>query len=297
MELNPLRAFLSVATEKSFSRAAEKLHRTQPAVSLSVQRLEQALGEKLIDRSAREILLTDAGQIAFEFARRFENLQADLENALAELKDKRAGRLIIGANESSTLYLLDDIERYRKKYPRVRVQIQRSQSSRIPAQLLDGELELGIITYDPEDDRLQSVVIYTDHLAFIVSPQHRLAGVKSVSLKDLGEETFIAHNVVSPYRAQVLHAFHRHKVTLNMDLEMPTIESIRKMVERNEGVAFLPAMCVAHEVRHGLLKEVKVKELEIERQIRLVYPARRALSHAAQAFVGLATASRAGAAE
>jgi DNA-binding transcriptional LysR family regulator len=193
--------------------------------------------------------------------------------------------------------LLDDIERYRKKYPRVRVQIQRSQSSRIPAQLLDGELELGIITYDPEDDRLQSGEIYTDHLAFIVSPQHRLAGVKSVSLKDLGEETFIAHNVVSPYRAQVLHAFHRHKVTLNMDLEMPTIESIRKMVERNEGVAFLPAMCVAHEVRHGLLKEVKVKELEIERQIRLVYPARRALSHAAQAFVGLATASRAGAAE
>jgi len=83
----------------------------------------------------------------------------------------------------------------------------------------------------------------------------------------------------------VLRAFQRHKVPLNMDLEMPTVEAIRKMVERNEGVAFLPRMCVEEELRHGLVKEVKVKELEMERKIRLVYPARRALSHAAQAFL------------
>ena len=123
MELHSLRVFLTVANEKSFSRAAEKLLRTQPAVSLAIQRLEQALGEKLIDRSAKDLLLTDAGQIVLDYARRFENLQGDLENALAELRDKSAGRLTIGANESSTLYLLDHIERYRRKYPRVKVQI------------------------------------------------------------------------------------------------------------------------------------------------------------------------------
>jgi DNA-binding transcriptional LysR family regulator len=285
MELHPLKAFLTVATERSFSRAAEKLLRTQPAVSLSIQRLEDTLGEKLIDRSAKEIMLTDAGEIAFAYARRFENLQADLENALAELRDRKAGRLTIGANESSTLYLLDDIERYRKKYPKVRVQVRRSQSSQIPAQIIDGELELGIVTYDPDDGRLESLVIYTDHLAFVISPKHRLASRKSVPITELGSETFIAHNVVSPYRGQVIRAFQSHKVPLNMDLEMPTIEAIRKMVERNEGVAFLPRMCVDHEVRHGLLKEVRVAELEIERQIRLVYPARRALSHAASAFL------------
>jgi DNA-binding transcriptional LysR family regulator len=285
MELHPLRVFLTVATERSFSRAAEKLLRTQPAVSLAIQRLEVEVGEKLIDRSAKELLLTDAGQTVLDYARRFENLQGDLENALAELRDKSSGRLTIGANESSTLYLLDHIERYRARFPKIKVQVRRSQSSKIPAQLVDGELELGLLTYDPEDDRLISRVIYSDHLSFIVSPKHRLAKHEQVAIKELGGETFIAHNVVSPYRAQVIREFQRHKVPLNTDVEMPTIESIRKMVERNEGVAFLPRMCVEQEIRHGLVKEVKVKQLAMERKIRLVYPARRALSHAAQAFV------------
>jgi DNA-binding transcriptional LysR family regulator len=285
MELYSLRVFLAVANEKSFSRAAEKLLRTQPAVSLSIQRLEQSLGEKLIDRSAKELLLTDAGHIVLEYARRFDNLQGDLENALAELRDKSAGRLIIGANESSTLYLLGHIENFRRRYPRIKVQVRRSLSSQIPSELIDGGLELGILTYDPEDERLVSRVIYTDHLAFVVSPRHRLAERAEVSIAELGEETFIAHNVVSPYRATVIREFHRHKTPLKMDLEMPTIEAIRKMVERNEGVAFLPRMCVEEELGHGLLREVKVKELQVERKIRLVYPARRALSHATEAFL------------
>jgi DNA-binding transcriptional LysR family regulator len=285
MELHSLKVFLTVANEKSFSRAGEKLLRTQPAVSLAIQRLESMLGEKLIDRSAKDLLLTDAGKIVLDHARRFENLQGDLENALAELRDKSAGRLTIGANESSTLYLLDHIEKYRRRFPKVRVQIRRSLSSKIPAELIDGDLELGILTYDPEDERLVSRVIFTDHLAFVTSPSHRLASRPNVSITELGEETFIAHNVVSPYRRVVIREFQRYKVPLNMDVEMPTVEAIRKMVERNEGVAFLPRMCVEQELTHGLLREIKVNEMEVERKIRLVYPARRKLSHAAEAFL------------
>src|SRR5580765_6532143 len=211
MEMHPLRVFLTVAAERSFSRAAEKLLRTQPAVSLAIQRLESEVGEKLIDRSAKDLLLTDAGQIVLDYARRFEHLQGDLENAMAELRDKSSGRLTIGANESSTLYLLDHIERYRAKFPKIKVQVRRSQSSKIPAQLVDGELELGLLTYDPEDDRLISQVIYSDHLSFIVSPQHRLAAGEKLAIKGLGGETFIAHNVVPPSRAQVIREFQRHK--------------------------------------------------------------------------------------
>src|SRR5277367_3549162 len=283
MELHPLRVFLTVANEKSFSRAAEKLLRTQPAISLSIQRLETELGEKLIDRSAKDLMLTDAGRIVIEYARRYENLQGDLENALAELRDKSAGLLTIGANESSTLYLLDHIEKYRRRYPKIKVQIRRSLSSKIPSELLDGDLELGILTFDPEDERLVSKVIFTDHLAFITSPEHRFSQRGEISITELGMETFIAHNVVSPYRGVVIREFQRNKVPLNMDLEMPTVEAIRKMVQRNEGVAFLPKMCVKEELRHGLLREVKVREMEMERKIRLVYPARRTMSHAARA--------------
>jgi DNA-binding transcriptional LysR family regulator len=285
MELHPLRVFLTVAVEKSFSRAAEKLLRTQPAVSLSIQRLEAELGDKLIDRSAKELVLTDAGKIVLDYARRFENMQADLENALAELRDKSAGRLVIGANESSTLYLLDHIDRYRQAYPKIKVEIRRSLSSKIPAELLEGDLELGILTYDPADDRLVSTVLYTDHLAFIVSPSHRFASRSEVSITELGAETFVAHNIDSPYRDAVVREFSRHKVPLNRAFEMPTLEAIRKMVQRNEGVAFVPRMGVEEELRQGNLREVKVKEISIERKIRLVYAAHRALSHAAEAFL------------
>ena len=285
MELYPLKVFLAVATEKSFSRAAEKLFRTQPAISLAVQRLEAALQERLIDRSGNPLILTDAGRIVVEYARRFENLQSELQNSLAELRDNSAGRLIIGANESTSLYLLKHIERYRRLYPKVKVQVRRSLSSKVPAQLIDGDLELGVISYDPEDERLISEVIYTDRLAFVVSPAHRFAKLKNVSITELGMETFIAHNVLSPYREVVLREFQRHKVPLNMDVEMPTVETIRKLVQHNEGVAFLPRMCVEQELEQKTLREVKVDELEVDRKIRLVYPARRGLSHAAKAFL------------
>ena len=287
MELYALQVFNTVVSEKSFSRAAEKLSRTQPAVSLAVQRLESELGERLLDRSGREISLTDAGQILLEFARRFENVQRELEISLAELRDNASGRLVIGANESTTLYLLRHLQRYRRLYPKVKVQVRRSLSSKIPGQLIDGDLELGTISYDPGDERLGSTEIYVDHLAFVVAPAHRFANRESVSIRELGMETFIAHNVISPYRETVLREFQRHKVMLNMDVEMPTVETIRKLVQRGEGVAFLPRMCVEQELEQGTLREVDVKELHVERKIRLVYPARRGLSHAAKAFLEL----------
>ncbi|HEY0715860.1 MAG TPA: LysR family transcriptional regulator [Polyangia bacterium] len=285
MDLHGLEVFRAIATEKSFSRAAQGLSRTQPAVSLALKRLEDELGETLIDRQGKDLRLTDSGNLVLDFARRFDNLRQALLTALAERRDNAAGRLTIGANESTTLYLLPHLARYRRRYPRVRVQVRRSLSSRIPAELLAGDLELGVISYAPDDERLTARVIFRDHLAFVVPPQHRLAKRKQVSITELGMEIFIAHNVVSPYRDVVERAFEQLRVPLNRDVEMPTIEAIRKMVQQNEGVAFLPRMCVDEELAAGALREVQVKELKVERKIHLVYPAQRTLSHAAQAFL------------
>jgi DNA-binding transcriptional LysR family regulator len=285
MELYSLQVFLTISTERSFSRAAEKLLRTQPAVSLALQRLEQELGERLIDRSGKDLILTDAGRVVLDYARRFESLHHELDNSLAELRDNSSGRLIIGANESTTLYLLRHIERYRGLYPKVKVQVRRSFSSRIPNELIDGNLELGVISYDPADERLKSKIIYTDALAFVVSPRHRLANRKTVSITDLGAENFVAHNVVSPYREVVLREFQNHRVPLRMDVELPTIEAIRWFVQQNLGVAFLPRMCVEPDIEQKVLCEVRVKEMHVERKIRLVYPTRRGLSYAAKAFL------------
>jgi DNA-binding transcriptional LysR family regulator len=287
MELSTLRVFMTVANERSFSRAAEKLARTQPAVSLALQRLESELGEKLLDRSAKDVMLTDAGRTVLEFARRFQNLESELQNSIAELRDHSAGRLVIGANESTALYLLRHIEHYRRLYPRVKVQIRRSFSSRIPDELIDGNLELGVISYEPRDERIVSNVIYSDSLAFVVSPKHRLAPRHEVPISELGDEIFIAHNVLSPYREIVIRAFQERGIPLNMDVEMPTVETIRWMVEQDGGVAFLPRMCVEQEIAEGRLVAVRVPEVEVERKIYLVQPSRRAVSYAADAFLRL----------
>jgi DNA-binding transcriptional LysR family regulator len=144
-----------------------------------------------------------------------------------------------------------------------------------------------VLSYEPANQGLASSVIYADALTFVVSPRHRFAGRKTISIKDLGLETFIAHNVTSPYRAVVLAEFQRYKVPLNIDVEMPTIDAIRRFVQSDQGVAFLPRMCVERELAQRTLREVRVRELKVERNIRLVYPRRRTLSHAARAFLAV----------
>jgi DNA-binding transcriptional LysR family regulator len=128
-------------------------------------------------------------------------------------------------------------------------------------------------------------VIFEDSLAFVVSPRHRLARRKEVPISDLGEEIFIAHNVVSPYRDSVLKIFQERGVRLNMDMEMPTVEMIRWGVERNLGVAFLPRMCVQQEIAEKRLVAVRVPEINVERKIYLVQPSKRAVSYAGEAFL------------
>lgn len=285
MELSQIDTFLTVALEGSFSRAGKKLLRTQPAVSLALKRLETELGEKLMDRSSKDLVLTDAGRVVLEYARRFSNARRDLRNALAELRDKQAGKLTIGANESTALYLITHIEEFRRRYPRVKVEIRRSLSSHIPEEVLAGALDMGAISYQPGVTELASTVIYNDALVLVVAPEHRLAGRREVSIEELGLETFIAHNVVSPFRAKVIETFEQRAVPLHMDIEMPTVETIKKLVQRNLGVAFLPKMCVEQEIAGGSLVEVGVEELHLERKIRLIYPARRGLSYAGQAFL------------
>lgn len=285
MDLALLETFRTIAQEGSFSRAGQKLLRTQPAVSLALKRLEAELGVTLIDRTTKSLSLTDSGRLLLDYCDRYEGLDRDLRTALAELQGLQAGRLSIGANESTAMYLIGPLVEYRRLHPRVHIEIRRTLSSRIPEELLRGRLEMGAITYDPGDDRLALKEIYEDHLAFIVAPNHRLAGRKELSIQELGDEIFIAHNVSGPYRRRVIEAFQSHRVPLNMEIELPTIDTIRRMVQLNMGVAFLPRMCVQQELEQGALVEIPVTEIDMERTIRLVFPANRQLSHAGQAFL------------
>lgn len=288
MELSQLEVFLAVARERRFSRAAEKLYRTQSAVSQSIRNLEQELGEPLLDRSSRDGLLTDAGRVLQEYAERLLNLRADAHEALAELKDLHKGKLVISANEFTALYLLPLLGEFRRLHPMVKITVNRSLGSRIPDDVLRHNSELGVLTYDPEDSQLRSIVVFQDELIFVVPPTHPLAKQAQVSIRQLGAESFVAHNVPSPYRDKVLQAFKRHKTPLHMDVELPTLQAIKLFVAMGNGVALVPEMSVEDDLERGDLVRIPVRELKLHRKLRLINRKSASLSHAARAFLTVA---------
>lgn len=289
MQLADLETFLTVVRERSFSRAAEKLHRTQPAVSLAVRRLEESCGETLFDRASKEPRMTDAGELVAARAEQMLNQRERLRLELLELRDRHSGKVTVGANESTAFSLLPVIESFRSRFPQIKLEVRRSLSRNLPSEILAGNLDFGVASYEPVHADIETTVVYHDRLVFIVYPDHPLASRPAINIQELGQESFIAHNVESPYRAMTIEAFRHHRVPLNIDLEMPTIESIKRLVMRRLGVAFVPRMSVAEELDAGTLREVPIRQLRVERPLRLVFRRRGQLSHAARAFFDVAT--------
>src|SRR5271155_1692952 len=288
MDLAHLEVFLAVAREGRFSRAAEKLHRTQSAVSQTIHKLEEELGEPLFDRSSREGLLTDAGRVLQEYAERLVNLRTNAQEALVELRELHKGRLAIAANEFTALYLLPVLGDFRKLHPMIHVMVNRALGSHIPDDVLQHHSELGVLTYHPDESQLASIVVYLDELILVVPPNHSLANEPQVSIRQLGAESFVAHSVPSPYRDKVIEAFKRHKTPLHMDVELPTLQAIKKFVCMGNGVALVPEISVENEISRGDLVRVPVRDLHFQRKLRLVYRQESGLSHAGRAFLKVA---------
>jgi DNA-binding transcriptional LysR family regulator len=285
MELNQLETFLAVAEERSFSRAAIKLHRTQPAVSQVIRKLEASVGETLFDRAARDGSLTAAGVLLRDYALRLMALRREAASALDELKSLERGSLQLAANEYTCMYLLPVIDRFRREFPQVSVAVHRTLASRIPEQLNLRAFELGMISFRPDPAQFRTIAVYADSLAFIVSPRHALAGRERVSIAELGGELFVAHNVASPLRQKVIESFQRYRTPLNMAIELPTIEAIKRFVAMGNGVALVPHLTVARELEIGELVRVPVDELEVKRVLRMVHRRQVTLSYAARAFL------------
>ena len=146
---------------------------------------------------------------------------------MEELKSLERGRLQLAANEYTCLYLLPVLDAFRRQYPKIDVTVHRSLASRIPEELNLRTFELGVVSFKPDTELYRSVAVYADTLAFIVNPEHALASSKRVTITDLGEELFVAHNVPSPLRKRVIETFEKHRTPLQMRIELPTIEKSR----------------------------------------------------------------------
>ncbi len=285
MELSQLETFLAVAEERSFSRAAQRLHRTQPAVSQVIRKLEESIGETLFDRAARDGSLTAAGQLLRDYALRLMALRREASSALGELKSLERGQLQLAANEYTCMYLLPAIDAFRREFPHINVTVHRTLASRIPEGLDLHTFEIGVLSYRPDQSNFRSIAVYGDSLEFVVSPAHPLARAGRLHISDLGDQNFIAHHVASPLRRKVIEAFQRYRTPLNMGIELPTIEAIKRFVAMGNGVALVPHLTVVRELETGDLVRIAVDELEMKRVLRLVHRRQATLSYAARAFL------------
>jgi len=288
MTFEDLRVFVTVVAERSFSRAARKLHRTQPAVSQAIRRLEAAAGERLIDRSSRDGTLTDAGEVLLEYGTRLLRLAEEASGAVLDLKEIRKGRVLIGANEGGVHAVLPVIAAFQTEHPPILVEVRRIPSRQMAQEVLLRTIDFGVLTFNPPDRELSSLIVATDELVLLVRPDHPLAGQKQVTMEEMGRQTVIAHNDPSPARDRVLKMYEQRQAPLNIRLWLPSLDGIKRAVEMGLGVALLPRRCAKGEIARGELVEVRVPELRSPRQVRFVYRKDAALSHAAKAFLNVA---------
>ena len=208
MELNELQVFQAVAAERSFSRAAAKLHRTQPAVSQAIRRLEDELGERLFDRSSKGGRLTETGTVLLDYAERMSRLRNEAVGAVRELQElaarpgrrrRQRGRRPRAAADRRAVPAGPP--------PHAQVEMRRVHSRQIPGEVLDRSLDFGLVTYPPGERGLRSVRLGVDELVMLTHPGHPLARRRTITMSEFGRQTVIAHNDPSPRRDLVLRLF------------------------------------------------------------------------------------------
>ena len=288
MELWQLEVFTAVAEEKSFSRAGQRLGRTQPAISSTIKLLEGELGEPLFDRMGRSIRLTGAGELLSEYAKRLLRLREEATIAVGELRGLSRGTLRLGANETTCLYVLPEVlASFKQAYPQVQVDIHRAITRSITERILEGTLDFGIVTLPIKNSRLEVLTIHSDEMALIVSPTHALASRRSVKMSDLENEPFILHKIGTTTRERLVKHFNEGGVKMKVTMELASIETIKRFVAIGMGISIVPRLCIAKEIEEGSLKALSIRDARFQRKLGLIYNKDRYQSQAARAFLSL----------
>jgi len=288
MDLLQLEHFLAVVDERTFTRAAERVCRTQSAVSQSVKKLEEELGSPLFARDAAEVSLTDAGRSLLEHARRMVRGRDEAVRELTALRHLRQGTLAIAAHESAAVYLLPaPLRSYLGRFPDIRVSIRTSRLAEIPRQVLDREVHVGFLKADPGFRELSCVEVHVDRMIVVASPRHRLADRCKVEIRELEDEAIVLHNLCGSTQQMVLRTFDQHRVRCRVAAELWSFENIKSFVQHDIGIAVVPAIAVAQELQDGRLVRLRTPALEIPRRTLMIYPKQGYLSDAAHELITL----------
>jgi DNA-binding transcriptional LysR family regulator len=285
MDYDQLASFLEVAKQQGFSRAAEKLFRTQPAISAQVRLLEQECGEKLFDRSGKKVLLTAAGEILSRYALKMQGLQKEALQAIAELNQTPRGKLYIGANEATCLYVLPKtFARFKQLYPLVQISIYRNFSHKILQKVQENAVDLGIVTLPQTANNMEVIPVFRDELQVVVPKQHPLAKKRSVTSEEVAQHPLILPKT-GHTRVVIDRLLRNYREHLQISMELASVETIKKFVGAGLGISLISRTYAQAEVAAGLLKLIPLDGQKIHRELGLIYRRDRYLSLPAKVFI------------
>jgi DNA-binding transcriptional LysR family regulator len=289
MELMQLQMLVAFAEEGSVQKAAAKVFRTAPAVSIAILKLEKEIGVPILDRSGgRNFRLTAAGEVVVDYARRLLGVRDELLGAVKEFRILKRGSLRVGANQSVGEYLLPLItSTFHLRHPAVKLSVAIGYSDSVLAALKRHELDIALVASRPRDRELQSQFLMSDSLVAVMSSRYPLAGHGPIQIRDLGSEQLILLTAPSELRERVSAAFRRRRARLDVRVETGTLESVMNMASREMGVGIVPRMCV-RDRDNGKLAVRTIKEFRNERSLWAVF--RRSFSPACQAFMEILNA-------
>ena len=288
MEFDQLRFFVDLVREQSFTKVAERNYVTQPAVSLSIQKLEDELGTRLLERTTRKVFVTDEGRILYDYARTILDKAGEAKSVLQERQDRMVGNIRLATIHSIGLYELPAaLKEFIRRYPEVGFHIEYQLSDQVYHSVADGHADLGLVAYPEVRSSFATVPFYEDELVVICSVEHALASRETVRLRDLEGRPFVAFVTELPTRRAIDAILHKHSVRPEIRMQCDNIEILKKMVEVGLGISLVPYLAARQEARSGALRVLRFSDHVIRRPLALIHRKGKALSRPQRAFVDL----------
>jgi LysR family transcriptional regulator, low CO2-responsive transcriptional regulator len=288
MDFDQLETFLEVAKHVSFSRAAEKRFRTQPAISSQIRALEEEVGAKLFDRSGGKVSLTAAGKAFQKYVEETLEARKTMLVSLAEMERVPRGEIIVGANEGTCLHILPEVfSGFKKLYPDVSVNIKRSDYAKILESVIDNSVDFGVVSLPITDNRLTAVLIHRDELVLIAPPHHPVSKLKSVTVAAIAKYPLVVPKL-GHTRDGIEQLFHERRLKPNYTMELDSSELLKRFVAADVGIGFIASSNVQEDVRAKVLVAIPIADAQIRRDLALVFRKDKALSRAALAFIDIA---------
>ncbi|HEX6805928.1 MAG TPA: LysR family transcriptional regulator [Terriglobales bacterium] len=288
MDFDQLETFIEVSRLSSFSRAAEKRFRTQPAISSQIRSLEEEVGAKLLDRSGGKVSMTASGKLFLKFAEETLDARKAAMTAIAETERVPKGEIVVGANEGTCLHILPEVfAHFKKQYPDVSVSIKRADYAKIMESVIDNSVDFGVVSLPVTDNRLTAVLIHRDELVLIVPPRHPLSRLKAAAAEDIAQYPLLIPKV-GHTRDALDQLFHERKLKPRISMELDSSELLKRFVAADVGVGFISRSNVQEDVQANVLAAIPLADLQIRRDLALVFRKDKALSRAALAFIDIA---------